>query len=49
MNNTNVNEELSSMVDQLKEIALRVGSRSCVMMTQIAKLQREKDALAKQL
>ncbi len=37
------------MVDQFKEIALRVGSRSCVMTTQIAKLQREKDVLAKQL
>jgi hypothetical protein len=49
LNNTNDDEELSSMVDQFKEIALRVGSRSCVMTTQIAKLQREKDVLAKQL
>jgi hypothetical protein len=49
MNNTNANEELSSMVYQFKEITLKVGNRNCVMMTQIAKLQREKDALAKQL
>lgn len=43
MNNTNDDEELSSMVDQFKEIALRVGSRSCVMIAQVAKLQKEKD------
>jgi hypothetical protein len=49
MNNTNVDEELNSMVDQLKEIALRVGSRNCAMTTQFAKLKRKKDVLAKQL
>jgi hypothetical protein len=38
MSNTNDDEELNFMVDQLKEIALKVGSRSCAMTTQIAKL-----------
>jgi hypothetical protein len=47
MNNTNDDEELSSMVDQFKEIALRVGKISCVMKAQIAKLQKENDVLAK--
>jgi hypothetical protein len=37
------------MVDQLKEIALRVGNRNCAMITQIVELQRKKDVLAKQL
>jgi hypothetical protein len=49
MSNTNVDEELNFMVDQLKEIALKVGNRNCVMIAQIANLQREKDVLAKQL
>jgi hypothetical protein len=31
VSNTNADDELSFMVDQLKEIALRVGSRKCVM------------------
>ncbi len=46
---TNVNDELSSMVHQFKEIALRVGNRNCAMTTQIAELQRKKDVLARQL
>jgi len=49
MNNTNVDEELSFMVDQLKEIALRIRNINCFMTTQIAKFQREKDDLTKQL
>jgi hypothetical protein len=49
MNNINVDEKLSSMVDQLKEIALKVGNESCAMMAQIVELQKEKDTLAKQL
>jgi hypothetical protein len=47
MNNTNANEELSCMVDQFKEIALKVGNKNCVMTTQIAELQRKMDALAR--
>ncbi len=35
MNNINVNEKLGFMVDQLKEIALRVGNRNCTMTTKI--------------
>jgi len=31
VSNTNANDELSFVVDQLKEIVLRVGSRKCVM------------------
>jgi hypothetical protein len=38
VNNINVNDELSFVVDQLKEITLRVGGRKCVMTTQIIKL-----------
>lgn len=49
MSNTNVDEKLNFMVNQLKEIALRVGNINCVMTAQIAKLQREKDVFAKQL
>jgi hypothetical protein len=49
MSNINVNEELSSMVHQFKEIALRVGNRNCAMTTQIAELQKKKDVLARQL
>lgn len=49
MSKTNVDEELNSMVDQLKEITLRVGNRNCVMTTHIVELQRKKDVLAKQL
>ncbi len=52
MSNINVNEELNFMVDQFKEIALRVGNRNCVMMTQIAQLwfiNWKKDVLARQL
>jgi len=30
-----VDDELSFVVDQLKEIALRVGGRKCVMIAQI--------------
>jgi hypothetical protein len=37
------------MVDQLKEIALKVGNINCAMTTQIVELQRKKDVLAKQL
>jgi hypothetical protein len=37
MNNSNVDEELNFMVDQLKEIALKVGNMNCAI-TQIAKL-----------
>jgi hypothetical protein len=37
------------MVDQLKEIALKVGNINCVMTAQIVELQRKKDVLAKQL
>jgi len=49
MNNINVDEKLSFMVDQLKEIALRVGNKNCAMTAQIVELQKEKDTLAKQL
>jgi hypothetical protein len=31
MNTTNVNEELTFMVDQLKEIALIIGNKNCAM------------------
>jgi hypothetical protein len=37
------------MVFQLKEIALKVGNRTCAMTTQIVELHRKKDALVKQL
>jgi len=49
VNNINVNDGLSFVVDQLKEIALGVGDRRCAMTIQITKLQKEKNALAKQL
>ncbi len=49
MNNTNVDEELSSMIDQLKEVTLRVGNINCAMTAHIVELQRKKDVLAKQL
>jgi hypothetical protein len=38
MSNINVDGELSSMVDQLKEITLRVGNRNCAMTAHIAEL-----------
>jgi hypothetical protein len=38
MNNTNVDEELSSMVDQFKEVTLKVGNINCVMTTHIVEL-----------
>jgi hypothetical protein len=47
--NIDDDEELNFMVDQLKEIALRVGSKNCSMTTQIVELHREKGVLAKQL
>jgi hypothetical protein len=31
VSDTNVDDELSFMVDQLKEIALKVGGRKCAM------------------
>lgn len=49
MSSTNVDEELSFMVDQLKEIALKVGNKNCVMTSQIAKVQKETDVLTKWL
>jgi hypothetical protein len=47
VNNTNVEDELNFVVDQIKEITLRIGGRKCVMTTQIIELQKENDALAK--
>jgi hypothetical protein len=44
VNNTNVDDELSLVVDQLKEKAIRFRGRKCVMTTQIIELQKEKDA-----
>jgi hypothetical protein len=38
MSNTNVDEELNSTVDQLKEVTLRVGNINYAMMTHIAEL-----------
>jgi len=49
VNDTDADDELSFVVDQLKEIALRVGSRKCVMIAQIRELQKENDTLAKRL
>jgi hypothetical protein len=37
------------MVDQFKEIALRVGNRNYIMTTQITELQRKNNVLARQL
>jgi lactam utilization protein B len=42
-------DELSFVVDQLKEIVLKVGSRKCVMIAQIIELHKENDTLAKRL
>jgi hypothetical protein len=47
VNNINVNDGLNFVVDQLKEIAFKVGDRRYNMTTQITKFQKEKDALAK--
>jgi hypothetical protein len=47
VNNIDVDDGLSFVVDQLKEITFIVGDRRFAMTTQIAKLQKEKDALAK--
>jgi hypothetical protein len=49
MNNINVDDELSFVVDQLKVIAFRVGSMKCAMIAQIIELQKENKALAKRL
>ncbi len=49
MNKTHVDDELNFVVDQLKEITFRVGGKKCVLTTQIKKLKKEKDALAKRL
>jgi len=49
VNNINVNDGLSFVVDQLMEIAFKVGDRRCAMTTHFTKLQKEKDALAKRL
>jgi hypothetical protein len=38
VNNINVNDGLSFVLDQLKEIVLKVGDRRCAMTTQITKL-----------
>jgi hypothetical protein len=38
VSNTNVDDELSFVVDQLKEITLIIGGRKCAMTTQIIKL-----------
>jgi hypothetical protein len=38
MSKTNADEELNFMVDQFKEITLRVGNRNCAMIAQIAEL-----------
>jgi hypothetical protein len=49
VSDTDANNEWSFVVDQLKEIALRVGGRKCVMIAQITELQKENDTLAKRL
>jgi hypothetical protein len=38
MSNINIDDKLSSMVDQLKEIALRVGNKNYAMTAQIVEL-----------
>ncbi len=38
MSDTDVDDELNFVMDQLKEIALKVGGRECDMTTQITKL-----------
>jgi hypothetical protein len=40
---------MSFVVDQFKNIAFRVGGGKCAMTTQITKLQKENDTLAKRL
>jgi CHAT domain-containing protein len=40
---------MNFVVDQFKEIALRVGGRKCAMTAQIIELQKENDTLAKRL
>jgi hypothetical protein len=47
VNDINADDELSFVVDQLKEVALKVGGRKCAMTTQITKLQKENDTLGK--
>jgi hypothetical protein len=47
VSNIDAYDELNFVVDQFKEITLRVGARKCAMITQITKFQKEKDALAK--
>jgi hypothetical protein len=49
VSDTDADDELSFVVDQLKEIALKVGGRKCVMIAQITELQKENDTLAKLL
>ncbi len=38
MSDTDVDDELNFMVDQLKETTLRVGGRKCAMKAQIIEL-----------
>ncbi len=38
VSNTNVDDELSFVVDQLKHITFIIGGRKCAMTTQIIKL-----------
>jgi hypothetical protein len=47
--NIDVDDGLGFVVDQFKEIALKVGDKRCTKTTQIMELQEEKDALAKRL
>ncbi len=47
MSDIDADDELSFVVDQLKEIVLKVGSRKCVMIAQIIELHKENDTLAK--
>ncbi len=49
MSDIDADDELSFVVDQLKEIVLKVGSRKCVMIAQIIELHKENDTLAKRL
>jgi hypothetical protein len=49
VSNNDADDELSFVVDQLKEITFKVGSRKCAMITQITELQKENEALTKQL
>jgi len=49
VNDIDADDELSFVVDQLKEIVLKVGSRKCVMIAQIIELHKENDTLAKRL